>query len=157
EAAAASERTKNRSQEEYAAIQKTLSLRSADADQRELYYAKMEEFLSLQLGGKLDLAALGKREVEVQRLQELLAQKEVQLNKELAAKRAVLDRESQRLKTELETEARQKNRQSEQAWELKRSSLEAEYLQRMAEAHEKEIRIKQESDALAERQIHFED
>lgn len=155
--AAASERAKNRSQEEYAALQKTLSMRSADTDQRELYYSKLEEFLSMQLGGKLDLAALAKRELEVQQLQELLQQKEVQLGKELAAKKASLEREHHNLRTAGEQEARAKNRQVEQALEVKRASLEQDYLSRMSEVHEKEVLLKQESQALAERRTHFED
>ncbi len=154
--AAESERGKSRAQEEYAAIQKTLSSRSADADQRELYYSKMEEYLSLQLGGKLDLAGLGRRELEVSRLQELLSQKEVALQRELTAKRASLEREVEKLKTDLEAHSRSKTRSVEQAYELKRSSLEADYLSRMANVHEKEILHKQESAALAERQAHFE-
>lgn len=154
---AEAERARSKAQEEYAALQKTISLRGSEANQRELYYAKMEEFLSLQLGGKLDLPALAKRELEAQRLQELLQNKEQHLEKELSVKRAAMERDFQRLRTELEAEARAKARQAEQALALKQSSLEQEYLSHMAEAHEKEILVKQETQALAERQKHFEE
>jgi hypothetical protein len=154
---AESERAKNKALEEYAALQKTISLRGAEANQRELYYAKMEEFLSLQLGGKLDLPALAKRELETKSLHELLQQKEQQLDKELSTKRASMERDFQRLRTELEAGARAKAKQAEQALGLKSSSLEQEYLSHMAEAHEKEILLKQETQALAERQAHFEE
>lgn len=155
--AAAAERAAARAKDEYASLQKTVSLRGAETTQRELYYAKMEEFLSLHLGGKLDLAALAKREIEVQNLQELLQQKEVQLEKELQARRSALDRDFQKMRVEHEQTSRTKTRQEEQAYELKRSALEQEYLSRMAEVHEREILLKQENQAFTERQAHFEE
>src|SRR5579872_5005333 len=117
------QRAKAKALEEYASLQKTLALRSGEADQRELYYAKLEEFLSLKLEGKLDLAALARREVESGELRRLLDHKQAQLEKEYELKRANLEADHRRLKEESETAARESQRRLEQQGESRRAGL----------------------------------
>lgn len=143
--------------DDHAALQRTLALRSTEADHRELYYAKLEEFLSLKLDGKVDLAALAKREVESARLQEILQQKQVHLEKDFALRRAGMERDYQALKEELQEDVRARGRALEQQSEAKRAALEREHLGRMADAHEKEARVKQERASLEERKAHFQE
>jgi hypothetical protein len=143
--------------EEHGALQRTLSLRSGEADERELYYRRLEEFLSLRLEGKLDPAALAHKELEVDQLKRLLEQKMAQTEKDLAARRAALERETKLLREQTEAAARDRVRAVEQAAEVKSRALEQEHLAKMSELREKEILLRQEEKALSERQAHFED
>lgn len=148
-------RARAKTLDDQAALQRSLALRSSDADQRELYYARLEEFLSLKLEGKIDLAALAKRELEAQQLQELVRQKQVHLEKDFAIRRGALERDYQALKQELQEDLRARTRQLEQQSEAKRAGFEREHLTRMADVHEKEAQLKMERGALEERQAHF--
>lgn len=155
--AASEEKAKSRALEELSALERTLSLRAVEAREREIYYAKIEEFLSLRLAGKLDCAALAKRELEASQLQEILGQKQAHLEKDYAARRSAIEGESQRIKSELEQEARARDKRAEAELERRRQSLEQDHLSRMAELHEKQICLRQEEKALAERRAQFED
>src|SRR5205807_10551650 len=133
------------------ALQRTLSLRSGETDQRELYYAKLEEYLSLQLQGKLDLVKLAKRELETGQLQEHLTQKQAQLEREYSARKAQLERDLERLRQETETSAKEQVRRAERAAEARRESLEQDHVQKLAELHERDAALKHAERALGER------
>src|SRR5579883_1214051 len=124
EKAALEERAKKKALDEYASLQKTLALRANESDQRELYYAKLEEFLSLKLEGKVDAASLAKRELEVEQLRSLLDHKQGQLEKEYELKRANLDADYRRLREETATQLREQQKRLEQAQESRRTQLE---------------------------------
>src|SRR4051812_13304874 len=64
----AAEKGIQRAADDRVALERTLALRSAEADDRELYYRRLEEFLTLRLDGKIDLAALAHRELEADQL-----------------------------------------------------------------------------------------
>lgn len=150
------ERLRLKAEEERAAVQRTLSLRSGENDQRELYYAKLEEFLTLQLQGRLDPAAVAKRELEAAQLQELMQRKEQQLEKERQAQKVSLDRDFERLREETERQAKAEVQRAERAAEAKREALEQEHLLKLADIHERQAALKQAERGLAERQAHFE-
>src|SRR5207245_2343785 len=88
-------------------------------------------------------------------LQELLRQKQVHLEKDFALRRGGLERDYQALKQELQDDLRARARPVEQQGEAKRAALEREHLSRMADVHEKEAQVRQESRVLEERQVHF--
>jgi hypothetical protein len=157
EKAKAAEKALQKAGEEHAALQRTLSLRSNEADERELYYRRLEEFLSLRLEGKLDPAALAHKELELDQLKRLLDQKLAQTDKELAARRAALEREYKHAREESEQAARDAARAREQALEIKSRALEQEHLAKMGELREKELLLGHEEKALSERQSHFEE
>ena len=152
-----SEKALQRLTEDQGSLQRTLSLRSSEADERELYYRRLEEFLSLRLEGKLDPAALAHKELEVDQLKRLLEQKLAQTDKDLVARRGALEREFKHLHEEAERAARDHARGQEQALEIKSRTLEQEHLGKMSELREKEILLRQEEKALSDRQTHFED
>ena len=152
-----SEKAQQKLSEEQGSLQRTLSLRSSEADERELYYRRLEEFLSLRLEGKLDPAALAHKELEVDQLKRLLEQKLAQTDKDLSARKAALEREFKHAREEAERAARDHARAQEQGLEIKSRTLEQEHLGKMGELREKEILLRQEEKALADRQAHFED
>ncbi len=156
ERAKTEERAKLKAQDEHAALQRTLSLRCGETDQRELYYAKLEEYLSLQLQGKLDLVKLAKRELETAQLQELLSQKQVQLEREYGARKAQLEGDLHRLRDETERAAKEQVRRAERFAEARREALEQDHVQKLAELHERDAALKHAERSLAERTAHFE-
>src|SRR5690348_12618633 len=54
--------------EEFKTLQNAMGAALKEANQRESYYAKVEELLSQKLAGKLDIAALVKHEADVKQL-----------------------------------------------------------------------------------------
>ncbi|MCX5788163.1 MAG: hypothetical protein NTX64_06605, partial [Elusimicrobia bacterium] len=57
-------------EEEARHLKSSLALKIAQAEDRERYYKRVEEFLSLRLAGKVDIAALAQREAEVTQLRQ---------------------------------------------------------------------------------------
>lgn len=135
------ERGRIKAQQNSIELQKTLGLRTAESSQRELYYAKLEEYLSLKLDGKLDCAALAKKEIEVSQLQEMLSQKQSHLEKDFLSRKDALERDYHRLKSELEAETREKIRRSEASVEAKRASIEQEFLIKTSELSDKKSEL----------------
>lgn len=150
------ERSKLKAQDEYSALQKTLSVRSSENDQRELYYAKLEEYLSLQLHGKLDVVKLAKRELDTAQLAELLDKKQTALEREYGARKSQLERDFERLREETERGAKAAVDRAERSAEAKRESLEQDHVLRLTELHERDAALKQAERNLAERTAHFE-
>ncbi len=138
-------------------LQKTISLRSQEADERELYYKRMEEFISSSLAGKVDFKTLIEREAETERLRAFLQNRQERLEKEDASRREVLEKQYRELKFRLEEEAQSRVRRAEEAAEDRRKNLDAAYLARMAELHDSEIRMKARGEALEERERRFEE
>ncbi len=141
---------------ENAELKQSALLRADEARQRELYYAKMEEFVSLRLEGKLDLASLMKREADTAMFQQTLERKQVEVESGYARKHEELEKEYQRLKTGLETQARETALKAEQSLARRREALDQEFSPKLVEMHEMEFSLKQQAKALADRQAHFE-
>ncbi len=150
------ERAREKSQENLISLQKTIGLKNAESTQRELYYAKLEEYLSLKLDGKLDVALLAKKELEVSQLQEMLSQKHLHLEKDFASRREILERDFQRLKTEIEAESRESRRRAEASVEARRTAIEEEFASKNAELADKKAQLEADSKRLDERKAHFE-
>ena len=156
EKAEAAERQREKTQENLISLQKTIGLKNAESTQRELYYAKLEEYLSLKLEGKLDVALLAKKELEVSQLQEMLSQKQAHLEKDFAARKEALERDFNLLRSELESETREKMRRSEATLEARRAALEEEFFSKNAQLSDRKAQIGAESKHLEERKAHFE-
>ncbi len=150
------ERAREKAQENLISLQKTIGLKNAESTQRELYYAKLEEYLSLKLDGKLDVALLAKKELEVSQLQEMLSQKQLHLEKDYASRREILERDFQRLKTEMEDELRESRRRTEASVEARRTAIEEEFASKNAELADKKAQLEADSKRLDERKAHFE-
>ena len=143
------DKTLRRAIDEQAALQKTISLRTSEADERELYYARLEEFLSLRLEGKLDPGELAKREIEVTQLREMLEQKHAQSERELIQRRGALEQEFKLRRRSKKTFARAKELTGRSGQEQAHSrSVSA------TPVRERELLLRQS--ALALRQAHFE-
>jgi hypothetical protein len=156
EKAEAAERQREKTQENLISLQKTIGLKNAESTQRELYYAKLEEYLSLKLEGKLDVALLAKKELEVSQLQEMLSQKQAHLEKDFAARKEALERDFNLLRSELESETREKMRRSEATLEARRTALEEEFFSKNAQLSDRKAQIEAELKHLEERKAHFE-
>ncbi len=152
----AEERAREKTQENLISLQKTIGLKNAEATQRELYYAKLEEYLSLKLDGKLDVALLAKKELEVSQLQEMLSQKQAHLEKDFASRKETIERDFNRLRTEIDGETRDVRRRAEASLEARRTALEEELLSKNAELADKRAQLNADSKHLEERKTHFE-
>lgn len=145
-----------RTEEEVRALKQSVALRQREIQEREAYYAKMEELLSLRLSGKLDVESLVREQAETARLQEFLAKKEVELEKAYAAKRDNLELEYSRLISEKKHETQAQARAAEEALSQQRLTLENQHSARLAAVRESEARLKTREHELAERQAHFD-
>ncbi len=138
-------------------LQKTIFLRSQEADERELYYARMEEFISSSLSGKIDFKTLIEREAETERLRAFLQNRQERLEKEDASRRELLEKQYRELKFRLEEDAQARARRAEESAEERKKNLDGAYLARMAELHDAEIRMKAREAALNERERRFDE
>ena len=154
--AEAAERSREKTQENLISLQKTIGIKNAESTQRELYYAKLEEYLSLKLEGKLDASLLAKKELEVSQLQEMLSQKQTHLDKDFAARKEALERDFNRLRSDLESETREKMRRSEATLEARHAAMEEEFSSKNAQLADRKAQIEAESKNLEERKAHFE-
>jgi hypothetical protein len=152
----AEEGAKRKAQDECVALERTLSLRTGEESQRELYYAKLEEFLSLKLDGKIDLAKMARREQELAELQEILARKEARLQKDFEARKTVLERDFELSADETLRKAKSQVEHAERSAEAKKETLEEDHVQKLARLHEGQVLLKRAEAALAERKAHFE-
>lgn len=138
------------------ALETSLSSRTKESSERDLYYSKIEQYLSQKLEGKLNAEGLAKKEVELGRLEKLLDEKLVGLQKDWSAKKEALELDYQRLKTQTETGAQEQIRRAEAALVERRRIMDQVHVARMVELNEKEGRLRAQEEALGERQANFE-
>ena len=144
-------------EDEVRSLKSSLTLKTAQADERQRYYQRIEEFLSLRLAGKVDIAALAQREAEVAQLRQDLEARVGQLEREFAARRQSLELEFQRLSRQAR-EAAQSGAKDAQAWVLKRQEeFEREHASKLVDAKERELRVAKQEAELAERQRRFDE
>jgi hypothetical protein len=141
---------------EYKDIQRVLALRGQEDTQRQAYFAKLEAYLSQHFAGKLDLAALMKREIQTAELESLLADRQLGLDKEFAARREKLDADYKRAKFETEQAAEAQVARAKAEAHESRKHWERSLAVKLAEFAEREVRIKAEEDALSQRQAQFD-
>jgi len=161
EAGAAAER--RQAEEDRKDLQRVLELRSQEDAQRAAYYAKLEAYLSQHFAGKLDLAALIKREVQTAELEALLHDRQLHLENEYAARRERLEAECGRAKFESQQAADEQTARAKASVLETRKNLEHGFAVKLAELTDKEVRLKAEevrlkaaAEALAQRQVKFE-
>src|SRR3989338_2625961 len=142
--------------ERIAALEQSLSTRSRETSERELYYSKIEQYLTQKLEGRLNAEVLAKKEVELGRLEKILDDKLVGLQKEWSGKRESMELEYQRLKTEIDSGAQEQVRRAEAALLERRRIMDQAHVARVVELNEKEARLHAQETALAERQGNFE-
>ena len=155
--AATAETVARKAAAEQTEIKQALASRDGIAGDREAYFKRLEEFLSLRLEGKLDPAALAKREMEVQELKALLDRRLAEMGQELAARRAALDCEHQQTLQRADGAARERERGLERSYDTKSRALEQEHLSKMAELRERELLLRQEEKIFAQRQTRLEE
>ncbi|MDE2038676.1 MAG: hypothetical protein KGO96_10905 [Elusimicrobia bacterium] len=109
------ERELRRCREERAALTRTLALRINESTEREFYYQRLEEYLTLRLEGELSPAELARRLAETDELSRLLKQRLLELEREL-----------------------------ERRFQAKSEILEREHAKRLGELRERELLLKQE-------------
>lgn len=144
-------------EEDVRSLQQALAFKSAEADQRELYFSKMEELVSLRLEGKLDVEKLLQREVESQRLQELLRHRQTRLEAEASERRETLEREFRHKSLEVEQQCRSSIQQSEASIEARKAAQDRETASKLTELGERDVRLRLAEEALSQRQKRFQD
>ena len=137
-------------------LQRVLELRGQEDSQRAAYYAKLEAYLTQQLGGKFDLAALIKRESQAEELEAMLAARQLQLEKEHADRREKLEARFSKARFDAAQEAEQKVAAAKASVQETRLNLERSFGTKLAELTEKEVRLRAEAESLAQRQAQFE-
>jgi hypothetical protein len=147
---------RRQAEEDRADLQRVIELRGQEDSQRAAYYAKLETYLSQQLSGKLDLAALIKREARNAELEAMLHARQLQMEKEHAARREKLEAQFAQVKFDAAQEAEQKVASAKAAAQQSRQNLERGFAVKLAELTEKEVRLRAEAESLAQRQAQFE-
>ncbi|HAM34455.1 MAG TPA: hypothetical protein DCP85_00810 [Elusimicrobia bacterium] len=137
-------------------LQRVIELRGQEDAQRQAYYAKLESYLSQHFSGKLDLAALIKREVQTSELESLLNARQIHLEAEFSSRREKLEAEFKRLKFEAEQAANGQSERAQAAALASRKIHEREFAVKLAELAEKEVRLRADEEALVQRQAHFD-
>ncbi|MBI4425335.1 MAG: hypothetical protein HY554_16520 [Elusimicrobia bacterium] len=144
-------------EEEVRRLKTALGMKTAQGEERERYYKKVEGFLSLRLAGQVDIAALAQREAELEQLRQDLEGRLVQLEREFAGRRQSLELEYERL-TRQAREAAQSGARDAQAWLSKRhEDFEKEHADALVSLKERELRLAKQETELAERQRRFEE
>lgn len=143
---------RSEAEDEVRRLKATLAIKTTQHEERERYYKRIEEFLSLRLAGQIDVAALAKRETDLDRLREDLEGRVVQLEREFAARRQSLELEYQRLNREAR-EAAQAGAQDAQVFLHKRQEdWEKDHATKLVDLKERELRIAKQESELGERQ-----
>jgi hypothetical protein len=137
-------------------LQRVMELRKQEDTQRATYYAKLETYLSQQFAGKLDLTALIKREAQTAELEALLQDRQLNLEKEYAARRERLEAQFGQAKFEAAQAADERVAAAKASVLQSRQNLERSFTVKLTELTEKEVRLKAEAEALAQRQAQFE-
>lgn len=147
---------REKTESEYKALRRSFDMRVEEDEQRERYYAKMEEFTALQSQGKLDIASLARREAEAARLEASLKERRIHLEQEHSAKREHLANEQPRLKAEIVREAQARVAKLEENLATRRELLESEYSAKNDDLSSREKWFRQQERALEERQKNFD-
>lgn len=144
-------------EEEVRRLKATLAVKSTHHEERERYYKKIEEFLSLRLAGQVDIAGLAHKAAEVDALRADLEGRLGQLEREFSGRRQTLELEYQRLNRDAR-EAAQSGAQEAQAWLHKRQEeWEKDHASKLVDVKERELRVAKQETELALRQQRFDE
>lgn len=141
---------------ELSAARDLLNRRSAEALERERYYAKLEEYLSLKLAGQLDAPALVRRETELQRRESELQQREIGAESRLRAAKLQYEDELRRGVADASGAADARVRDMREELDQRLALREREQSARLLSLHEKEAELKILERSLEERRRRFE-
>ncbi len=148
-------KARTQAEAESQALRESLKQRETETRGRELYFRKLEEFVSLRLAGQIDVKALIEKDVELSRMSEFISQRQVSLEKEHALKRSELEREYQALRAQAQGESLERLQKEEQSLLERRKTLEKEHLARLGELRERELLFEREARSLDERKEKF--
>jgi hypothetical protein len=143
--------------EELDAARALLSRRAAEAAERERYYAKVEEYLSLRLGGGLDAAALAAREARLEAREAELQRREIDAERELKAVRGRFDDELKSAREEAAASADARVREVREEAARRQAERDRSLSERLVAAHEKEAQLASLERSLDERRRRFEE
>jgi len=146
-----------KSASELDAARDLLGRRAAEAAERERYYAKVEEYLSLKLGGGLDAAALAAREARLEAREGELQRREIETEARVKEARRHAEEETRRAKAEAAASADALVRGARAEADERLAARDREMSERLVALHETEARLNALERALAERRRRFEE
>jgi len=147
---------RRRAEDDSKDFKRVMVLRNQEEAQRAAYYARLEAYLAQHFAGKLDLPALIKREAQVTELEARLQDRQIELEKEYAARRERLDAELRQAKLATAQAAEEQTARAQASVLESRKNLERSFVVKLAELTDQEVRLKVEAEALAQRQTQFE-
>lgn len=142
---------------ELEAAQELLSRRVSEAIERERYYSKIEEYLTLKLEGGFDPAALAQRAARVEEREAELQKREIEAERALKAALVRRDEELASATSELAAAAEAKLSEARGDYDRRVASLERGLAEREISLHEKEAQLASLERALEERRKRFEE
>ncbi|MBI3565914.1 MAG: hypothetical protein HY079_12005 [Elusimicrobia bacterium] len=142
---------------ELEAARDLLTRRASEAAERERYYAKVEEYLTLKVAGGLSPAALAQREARLEAREAELQKREVETEAKVAEARRRAEAELRRLTAEAAASADARVAQLRTEHESRAGARDREFSERLVALHEKEAQLNAFEKSLAERRQRFEE
>jgi len=155
--AARAEKARAKTSSELEAAQELLSRRVNEALERERYYAKIEEYLSLKLEGALDAACLAKREARVEAREEDLQRREIDGERALKAAQIRRDDDLKAALSSAETSAQHQLGEARADYDRRLDALKRDVSLREVALHEKQAQLASMERTLEERRKRFEE
>ena len=152
-----SDAAQHKSAAELDAARDLLTRRLAEAAERESYYAKIEEYLTLKLDGGLDPSALAKREVRLDAREAEARKREIETEAKLKEARLRAEEELRRVQAEAAAAADLSVRRIRAEFEDRSAVRDREMGDRFVAIHEKEAALAAMEKSLSERRKRFEE
>lgn len=146
-----SEDARAKTSSELEAARELLSRRVEESLERERYYSKIEEYLSLKLEGGLDPAALAEREARIGEREAQLQQREISAERALKTAQVRRDEELSAAMAELAAASETRLREARGDYDSRVAALERGLAERQIALHEKEAQLSSLERALEER------
>ena len=134
-----------------------LTRRAGEAAERETYYAKIEEYLSLKLAGGMEPAAMAKREARIDAREAELQRREIETENKIKEARRRSDEETRRALAETAAAAELRVKDARVEYENRTAARDRELAERLLALHEKEAQIASLERSLDERRRRFEE
>ncbi|HAZ08439.1 MAG TPA: hypothetical protein DCZ01_07965 [Elusimicrobia bacterium] len=146
-----SEDARAKTSAELEAAQELLTRRVNESLERERYYSKIEEYLSLKLEGGLDPAVLAERAARIDERETQLQQREISAERALKAAQVRRDEELSAAMADLAASAETRLREARGDYDSRVAALERSLAERQIALHEKEAQLSSLERALEER------
>lgn len=134
-----------------------LTRRTAEAVERERYFAKVEEYLSLKLEGGLDPVSLAEREARIDAREAELQRRELETEKRVHEAQRRADEETRRAAAESAASAEERVKAAGAEYEHRAASHDRGLSERLVSLHEKEAQLASLERSLDERRRRFEE